>query len=179
MLQLTSDLKGNNMFIRDVKTLADFAVELTTLNELLADPKNLKKLSKELEGAYDIIAKRDEVLKDVATNNKILADIEKGKAEIEAAKKQAEDNLAQSEAIKASAQAIMQSAERAASEADTKLKAAKELEAKNAVILKKSEDKSAQLGKKTAEVDAKSALLDESISRYNDAVSKLSQVKVA
>ena len=167
------------MFIKDIKTLADFAVELTTLNTLLADPKSLKKLSKELEGAYDILAKRDEVNKEVASNTKLLADIEKGKVQIELSSKKAADNLAQSEIIKKEAEDIAKRAEKSLFDANEKLKNAALIEEKAAKQQKKNESSAAKLEEKTIAVDAKSALLDESISRYNDAVSKLSQVKVA
>lgn len=167
------------MFINEVKTLAGFATELSTLNELLADPKNLKKLSRELEGAEATIAKRDSVQKDIAANTKLLAEIEKGKKEIEASYKKAEENLAQSEAAKKAAAEALKATEARLAQAEERFKSAKDLEEKAAAQLKKNTDKSVQLGKKSSELEAKTALLDESISRYNDAVAKLSQVKVA
>jgi hypothetical protein len=166
------------MFIRDIKTLADFATELATLNELLADPKNLKKLSKEVELAGEIITKREAVQKEILANEKLLAEIAKGKAEIEQAKKLADDNLAASELVKSEIQITNKKAEDALRDAELKLKSAATFEAKQATIAKKSEDKAILLEKKLAEVDAKIAVLDDSIAKYNDAVAKLTQVKV-
>ena len=159
--------------------MASFAAELATLNELLADPKKLKSLSVEIEKAQAIIAKRDEVLAIQRDNQKALDDIAARDALSEKKANESADLFLKAEAAINDALAAKKGADNDAKEAAARLKSAKELEDKNAVIVKKSSAKADLLEKKTAEVDAKTALLDESISRYNDAVSKLSQVKVA
>ncbi len=71
------------MFVREIKTMVDFASELATLNGLLSDPKSLKALSKEIEIAQAIVAKRDEVLAIQSENKKMTSILALEKTEIE------------------------------------------------------------------------------------------------
>jgi hypothetical protein len=166
------------MFIHDVKKLADFASEISVLNELLADPKKLKALSKEVELAQGIIAKRDDILAVQSANAQAFEALAAATALAEKKTAEANDLFLKAEAAKNEAVAVKSGAEKDAKEAADRLKSAKSLEEKNETIVKKSAAKAELLEKKTTEVDAKNALLDESISRYNDAIAKLSSVKV-
>ncbi len=167
------------MFINEVKTLADFAVEFSVLNKLLSDPKNLKTMVEELKGAEAVIAKRNEVLAMAVENKKLSDSIAQKDSVATKALESAQLALAEAEKAKAEALNIRKSAEITEMAAKNKLDSATKLEARNNILVKKSEEKATSLGGKMAEVEAKSVLLDESISRYNDAIAKLSQVKVA
>ncbi len=167
------------MFIRDVKTLADFATQIQDLNKLLADPRKLKSLVEELNDAEAVIAKRNEVLAMAAENKKLSESIAQKDSVASKALESAKEALAEAEQAKSNALSIRNAAEIADTAAKNKLKEATDLAARNAILVKKSEEKATSLGKKTEEVDSLKLQLEKSIASYNDAISKLSQVKVA
>ncbi len=86
--------------------------------------------------------------------------------------------LFRAEAAKNEALSIQKNAEKNSRDAQEKLKSAQDLEEKNAAILRRSSDRDENLQSALAENKALKLELEQSIKNYNDAVSKLSLVRI-